>query len=183
MKHEWHLVLVLVACGVVFTRVSRADDAWDAERGISRWNPAEEDEYVPPECIRAKSFRLEGEWRSGGESNGSTLRFSRSATGAFAVAFATSWTGIDTVLEWKLKRTARVLRGAVVLNRAVAEVGATYTRLWPLEVGPYRTVALVPTSELDDVRRAYAAGGCQFFAAAFECHDCFAQQVAGLKNP
>jgi hypothetical protein len=176
-------VLFVVASAWAGDERTPASESREAEKSIDRWDSANEDSYVPPECIRAKALSLEGGWASGTEWNGSELRFSRRAGGNFSVAFATRWTGIDDVLEWKLNRTARLRGGAVVLNRAVVELGATYRRLWALEVGPYRTVAVVPTSELDHVRRAFAAGGCAFFNAAFECRTCFAQRRGAGKTP
>ncbi len=176
------LSVLAAAVLAAFPRASAADDTRDTERHISQWDPASEDAYQPPSCIRAKGVQLEGVWSSGGEWDRSELRFTARGSG-FDVVFATSWTGIDDVLQWTLKRTARLENGSVTLNRAVDDVRSTYRRLWPLEVGPYRTVALVPTSALDDVRRAFKAGGCTFFNAAFECRACFERRAAARGAP
>jgi hypothetical protein len=77
-----------------------------------------------------------------------------------------------------LKATARLEGYAVILSRTVDDRGAAYSRMWALEVGPYRTVALVPASCLQDVKRAFEVGGCAYFNAAFECRGFYVRRSA-----
>jgi hypothetical protein len=133
---------------------------------------------VPPSGVhQGKPFELEGDWSSGDGWAGSHLRFTARGS-QYDVALDTSITLLDTFDSWTLKRTARIERGAIVFNRPVEDFSGIYTRLWALEVGPNRTVVLVPAALLADVRRAYKAGGCTYFNATFECRTCFERRVA-----
>jgi hypothetical protein len=171
-----HWLIVAFAVSAAADQQGLADHkSRDAERRIARWNSAEEDAYAPPSCIRVERFQLDGEWSSGNQTAQSHLRFTRMADGRFAVVFNARFSLLDLDESWTLKRTATLDHRGVILNRGVEDHGGIYTRLWPLEVGPYKQVALVPTVVLGDVRRAFQAGGCNHFNAAFECSTCFGQ--------
>ena len=58
------------------------------------------------------------------------------------------------------QRKAHLRRDMVELSRAVDDFSGVYSRLWVLKVGPNGSAALVPTTLLGDVRRAFKAGGC-----------------------
>jgi len=180
MKRSAWFITMLAASAVAGQGGIGDQGSRDAERRIARWNAAEEDQYVPPACIRSADFTLEGEWAAGNQWASSSLRFTPKGDGRFDVTFSARWYFVDFGEGWTLKRTAKLSRGAVSLNRAVADLGGTYSRLWPLEVGPYKQVALVPTAVLDDVRRAYKAGGCTHFSAAFECDTCFGRRPSKM---
>ena len=155
----------------------------DAERRIARWSPATEDRYTPPACIRTAAIELVGGWTSGDESVSSELRFASRNDSRVDVAFSTRMMFVDWAEGWSLERTAEVVDGAVVLDRAVEDLSGIYKRLWPVVAGPYKQVVLVPSTALDKVRRAYSAGGCADFAAAFECKVCFGRAVGSKVAP
>ncbi len=172
-------LMILVAAGSTAGEDPAATGASRrVERSVRQWNPDEEDKYVPPACVRARTLQPEGEWNSGDGWSGSHLRLKPRRDGRYDVTFVTFVVMFDYSMTWALDRTARVEGGAVILNRAVEDSdGAIYRRLWALEVGPDRTVVLAPTTVLHDVRRAYNAGGCTYFNATFECRDCFTQRI------
>jgi hypothetical protein len=129
------------------------------------------------------TLQVEGEWASGGEWVSSQLRFTSRGDGRFEVAFRTHMMFVDFAEGWTLERSASILDGAVVLDRAVEDLSGIYTRLWPVVAGPYKQVVLVPTTVLDRVRRAYSAAGCAHFNAAFECDSCFGRTIGSKGAP
>jgi hypothetical protein len=138
-----------------------------------------EGQFIPAPCIRIDAFRLDGEWVAGDGWASSSFTFAPRRGGDFAVIFATRTSlGGHIDISETAKLIARRDGYAVVLSRPVDDFGAVYGRLWALKVGPDAAVALVPAASLHDVKRAYDAGGCTDFRAAFECRHCYSLRPA-----
>ena len=121
--------------------------------------------YRPPICVTPATVDLAGTWQANYGLAGASIEFAPRADGDFDVRFST-W---GCFAGDNLKRRARVRRGAVVFDRPVREyIPISYSRLWILQVGAYSEPILVPPQAEEEVRRAFAAGGCRDFGAIFE---------------
>lgn len=115
---EW--LTIAIGCGVLAALFS--PDSWTVarrkiERRAREWAPSESDRKQPSASLMAPDFDIAGQWAVRRHLNSSSMTIVRTAPGEYSVAFSTA----GCMGFCKFQRTARLQRGVITLDAAVAE--------------------------------------------------------------
>ena len=102
-------------------------------RILNRWKPDHEDFTSVLEHVFDRDTRIAGHWSVADGHDGASLEFVEASQG-FLVRFST----LGCLSEWSLSRTAKLVRGVLVLNSPVLEYcPRKYDRLYPVTSDGY----------------------------------------------